>query len=300
MTGSPAPSSSGAATNPRPAYGFKAVWAVFFGSLVAAALVGLGIYFFVLRYVPVLHRHVPPDAAVAVRLDLEQVVMFEPARKHLLPLAEGTRAADGRTRVERLADGAGIQLARDIRELGLVVGPRKDEWLLLAGGFFRRGAVPELTRVLASEAPAWQLAADGVARGPGGLALTQADDGVLILGSSEEGVLRARHLSSGSEALRAGAWSVLARDPQLLAEGSLALPMQVRVVLGGNAAQLEPTARVLRLQSALSAAGLDDLPGQGAARVAANEGGVEAEWSAAELDRAVALFASRLSSLAAR
>src|SRR5688500_1201740 len=70
-------------------------WAVAggFGALLAVGSAGaVVIYFRLIRYERVVAPHVPRDAAFVVRLDVEQAIVYEPFRRHLLPLADRGRA----------------------------------------------------------------------------------------------------------------------------------------------------------------------------------------------------------------
>jgi hypothetical protein len=279
------------------------VWAVFFGSLVAAALVGLGIYFFVLRYAPVAHQHVPENAGLVVHLDLEQVVMFEPARRHLIPLL-GAGAPPGEPRLERIAKATGVQLTRDLREAALVVWPRESGWAVLGGGFFRRGVLPKMAAVLAAEDASWTLGADDLLVGPRGLAFTQASDGLLILASSAE---RARQVRDTTRAgsRNEGAWSVALSPSMVAARGheltipwtsvgaqaELGLPMRVELWIRTEPGPSpgDELSRILKI------GGADVLPG--ADRVRVNDGTAQVTWSAQDLDRAAAFLAEQVRSL---
>lgn len=167
--------------------------------LVAAAVAALGIagfafYWVVLHYDPVAHRHVPAGSSFAIRFDLEQIALFGPVRRNLLPLANepsapaaGANAPSTKPLGERIEDATGIHLSRDLRELIAVnVGPTDSgRWALLVGGKIPSGFVRGLAKVAQEEGAVWDLSPSGdvLARRGGGMALGQASDGTLVLAS---------------------------------------------------------------------------------------------------------------------
>jgi hypothetical protein len=173
---------------------------VLLGLLVSFALAGAAavyLYYVYLQYERVAARHLPRDTRAAVRLDLEKVVLYEPIRRHVLPLANERARAGGAdsaarpTRLERIQSATGIELGVDLRELVLGWGPGPGDWVLVVGGRFPRdGVLPGLERVLREEGHPWSRSADGSALlSPEGHALGQAADGSLIAASGEQ-VLR--------------------------------------------------------------------------------------------------------------
>src|SRR6185295_7585221 len=68
-------------------------------------------------------EHLPADTQFLVRLDVEQVVLFEPLRRHLLPVLDRlpltakqqTPSAPAPDRLTRLRE-AGLNLGLDLRE----------------------------------------------------------------------------------------------------------------------------------------------------------------------------------------
>jgi hypothetical protein len=179
-------------------------------SVAFALLMGVGGY---VAYRELLHyerralRHVPGGAELVVRVDLEKILLFEPVRRHLLPLldhaalgpAPGVDAAHAAapSRLARLREASVLNLGLDLREI--VFARRGSAWLLALGGMMdRAGLVDGIERVLASE-PGARLRRDAglLVLTPSGVALGQAEDGVLLLGSDRDVVLEA--LSSTSE-----------------------------------------------------------------------------------------------------
>ncbi len=158
-------------------------------SLVFALAVAGYIYFRYVRYERVAAQHVPAGSVAALRVDLEKVVLYEPFRAHFLPLLEEqqTKAPDPGTRLERIKRYTGVELGVDTREIVLSTGPGPADWALLVGGMFRAGAVvPGIERMMQDEQRPFARSADGmVLVAPGGIALAQASDGVVVIASSE-------------------------------------------------------------------------------------------------------------------
>jgi hypothetical protein len=153
-----------------------------------AAAFALWGYFTFLRYERVAARHVPEDASSALRLDIEQVVLFEPVRRHLLPLLEelGPGAGMSGSRFDRLEKAIGARVEVDLRELVWANGPGLGDWVLVLGGKFpNRGVAAAVAQLLAEEGSAWVPSGQAF-QGPGGLALGQASDGAFIIASSLE------------------------------------------------------------------------------------------------------------------
>jgi hypothetical protein len=183
-------------------------------SIVFALLMGLGGY---VAYRELLHydrralQHVPVGAELVARVDLEQVLLFEPVRRHLLPLLDHatlgaprvlgephTDAAPGR--LAQLRAAGVLNLGLDLREV--VFARRGGAWLLVLGGMMdRTGLVAGIERVLANE-PGVRLRRDQglLILEPSGVALGQAEDGVLLLGSDRDVCLEALASTSGPEA----------------------------------------------------------------------------------------------------
>lgn len=181
---------------PRRGRSFKLVMAVAVGLLVLAALIAALAYYRFLRYERVAAYHVPPAAAWAVRLDVERVVLFEPVRKHLLPLVNrlgGPRVTvPGESRsadlLAALRQELGLNLGMDLREIVVSGGPSPAEWVLVLGGIFPRrdDLLVRVSETLLRETGlTTHVARDSLLLFDAGrLALAQAEDGSLILGSS--------------------------------------------------------------------------------------------------------------------
>ncbi len=180
-------------------------------SAVGAALlvaVGFVAYRELLHYERHAIEHVPPGAELALRVDLEQVLLFEPVRKHLLPLVDrapltGAPTEHGaRSRLLRLREQAGLNLAFDLREVVFAREPGGG-WVLVLGGMFGTQTVLDgIERVLNAE-PGMRSTRDaGVLTLSGsGLSVAQAEDGVLLIASDADVLARAMPPGRAYEAL---------------------------------------------------------------------------------------------------
>jgi hypothetical protein len=170
---------------------FRVVATGFVLSIAAALAIAVVIYVKLIRYERVAALHLPPDSTAAVRLDVEKAVLYEPVRKHLLPLANeafdrnATRSGLA-PRLKRIHQKTGIELAIDMREVALAHGPGSGDWVLVIGGMFPKdGVVRGIGAALAEEGVLWKLSADGKTLvAPSGIALGQASDGAVLLASS--------------------------------------------------------------------------------------------------------------------
>lgn len=178
----------------RRAISFRALALV---GLVLAICAGIGAY---VAYRELIHyerravEHLPLDTAVVARLDLEQVVLFEPVRRYLLPvvsevpLAEEPRGAGGEAvRRDRLASlrESGINLAFDLREMMVAVVAPSGGWVVVLGGLFERESmVDAIERLLREEGVSCTRTGGTLRFDFWGTALGQAEDGALIMASS--------------------------------------------------------------------------------------------------------------------
>ncbi len=145
--------------------------------------------------------HIPAGVGFAARIDVEQVVLFEPVRKHLLPLINelplgppaGGEAGQRPDRLTRLRERAGLNLALDLREVMFAEEGRSGQWVLVLGGLFdQRGVVAAIASVLHEEGALDATQTEGELRFERwGVTLGQADDGCLILASSSSMLRRA-------------------------------------------------------------------------------------------------------------
>lgn len=130
------------------ALSFRLVIGVFFGLMLSGLLFGLLIHRRYVGFERVVAHHVPPDAALVLRWDVEKVSLFEPTRRFLLPLFDAQSAnrapvaeAEGQLRRDRIADRTELQLGRDLREALVSFGPGPNDWSLVLGGSFPDGDV---------------------------------------------------------------------------------------------------------------------------------------------------------------
>lgn len=182
------------------ALSFRIVMAIFAVLLALGLGLGVVIHRSYVGFERVAAHHVPPDAALVVRWDVEKVALFEPTRKFLLPLLDrggphGASATSGASvtngasttdsRRERLARESGSMIARDLREVVALFGPGEHDWALVFAGSFPKGdLIAAVSRTLEKEGWGWRaLGADRLAS-PDGPVLGRAADGAFILASS--------------------------------------------------------------------------------------------------------------------
>jgi hypothetical protein len=167
----------------RQSYSHRVVFIALAVSLLVAMGTALLIYEKYVKTKPVAASHLPSDVDYAIRLDVEQVVSYEPFRVHLLQVFE-TKREGKEPRVKHLERKTTLELGIDSRELVFARLPT-DAWLILLGGVFRRdGVVDGVERLLADEGV--QVARQGdILVHHSGQAFGVADDGTLVLGSSE-------------------------------------------------------------------------------------------------------------------
>lgn len=166
----------------------RAVLAVVFAVLgvlgIAAVVIG---YFVLVRYTPLAARHIPAASNVAVRADPRQIGTFEPVRKHLWPvLFDKPSKTAGKTLSDRIAQETGYNPTLDVREV-IVASVDSKSWVALIGGNFKPGRfVPGMEKALHEEGYSdWHKSGELLV-GPSGMAMGQADDGTLVLGTEAE------------------------------------------------------------------------------------------------------------------
>lgn len=175
-------------------------------------------------------RHIPRSFGAAIRIDVEQVILFEPVRRSLFPLLNelprpSTRDAPRLARLQRAADA---QLALDLREL-VLTWDAAGNWLgIVAGKFPRRGVATAVATEYAATMKTQQSplklagAAEAFQLTPT-LAIAQADDGAVLFGNATgldlglraEGALLPEE-GPGALAIRGREW-VLAAEALALA-----------------------------------------------------------------------------------
>ncbi|HVR19377.1 MAG TPA: hypothetical protein VMS65_06770 [Polyangiaceae bacterium] len=197
---------------------FPLVMAVFAGLLALGVLVGIAIHRRYIAFERIVAQHVPDDAALAVRWDVEKVTLFEPTRRFLLPLLDETPTTDldpgDRSRRRRLARQGGLELGRDLREALVVFGPQPGDWAVVAGGAFPKSGVADaVERVLRDEGRDVRRIGDERLETPDGIAFGRADDGVLVVASSAKRLDSALAVRAPNESIpRTGAGAFFARD----------------------------------------------------------------------------------------
>jgi hypothetical protein len=171
-------------------------WKLVMGGLAALTLAALVsavvIYEKYIQYDRIAALHLPPDTTAAARVDVEKLELYDPVRKHLLPLLDDSWGGPGAgpsslpPRRERIRVRTGIDPAIDLREIVAARGPTWHEWVVVVSGKFpRRGVVTGMAKVLAEEGAGWRLSPDKqTLLAPTGAALGQAADGSVILASS--------------------------------------------------------------------------------------------------------------------
>lgn len=154
-----------------------------------ALLVVVVVYGYVrfVRYDRVAITHLPADTTAAIVVQVEHVKLFDPMRKHLIPLIDDIDKKPGAGRLDRLRK-QGLNLGFDLREVAAARGQRWQDWVVvLSGKFPRTGAVGMVAGVLHDDGAGWKLSEDrGTLVAPSGAALGQADDGSLVLASSAQ------------------------------------------------------------------------------------------------------------------
>jgi hypothetical protein len=152
-------------------------------AILAAAIgvAAVALYLFVFHYDAVASRHIPSNANLVVRARVADIVLWKPVRDRLLPLLLERGARSGKPRGDRLRDLTGTSLSTDLREV-MIASVDATSWVIVAGGRIKPGRFVDGVEKLAQE-EGWT----GVHREgellilPGGVALGQADDGVLVL-----------------------------------------------------------------------------------------------------------------------
>lgn len=149
-------------------------------ALVILAVFGGG-YWLLVRYEPKAARHIPSNAVLAARVDIEQVVLYEPIRKHLFPVLDG---GDGGGRLKRFKALSGVNLGMDLREIVVAVLPDSDVTIAIGGLFPAAGLVSALYQVT-QDSSSGKCTLEGLALRCGGVWFQQADDGTLVVATSE-------------------------------------------------------------------------------------------------------------------
>ncbi|HEY4159768.1 MAG TPA: hypothetical protein VGM29_16770 [Polyangiaceae bacterium] len=169
----------------RPSVTFGRLMSGFSFVILLAAAGGIYLYFAHVAYARVAARHLPADTQLAVRVDVETMLVLEPLRTHLLPLFDlGAPSTTGlKPRHDRFRAHTGVDLARDLREVVVGIGSNEQDWVVILGGKFPpKGVIDGLEAVLAEEHVAARRERGAIAL-DSGPAIAQADDGALIVAS---------------------------------------------------------------------------------------------------------------------
>jgi hypothetical protein len=154
--------------------------------------------------------HVPVGAELVARLDVEKVPLFEPVRRHLLPLIDKlpllrtapSDALSGEGRLARLRN-LGFNIAVDLREILIADVSEPPGWVVVLGGIYDTdGFVPTVEAVLRAEAVTGVTRVGDTLRfAPSGAMLGQAADGSLIVASDPATLANALPASEHSASL---------------------------------------------------------------------------------------------------
>lgn len=120
-------------------------------------------------------------ASIAV----EQAVVYEPFRRHLLSVFEAHRVAK-ESRVLHLERKTGLELGVDTREIALGVRPDGVGTVVVGGLFRRERFVSGVLQLLRDEGlETKELEAPKRIQGPRGVLVGMAEDGTIVLGGDE-------------------------------------------------------------------------------------------------------------------
>jgi hypothetical protein len=154
--------------------------------------------------------HVPAGAELVARLNVEKVPLFEPVRRHLLPLIDKlpllrtppNDALSGEGRLARLRN-MGFNIAVDLREIVIADVSEPPGWVVVLGGLYDAdGFVPTVEAVLRAEAVTGVTRVGDTLRfAPSGVMLGQAADGSLIVASDPTTLASALPASEHSASL---------------------------------------------------------------------------------------------------
>jgi hypothetical protein len=132
-------------------------------------------------YRPVAAQHVSSESTFVARFDLTHVMLYEPFRRYVFPLAE----LGSKGRRERL-EARGLQLGADIREAVIAIGADSSDWLLVLGGpLAERQIAATLASVLREEGRRVDER-NGAYFVEGALGFAQTSDGALLFAAREE------------------------------------------------------------------------------------------------------------------
>jgi hypothetical protein len=156
-------------------------------------LLGIAIGYYRLVYFErVAALHIPEGTHFAARIDLEQVVLFEPIRKNLLPVLDDASVVNGQPLSERIAAATGVNFAMDLREIVLALGP-DEQWVLVLSGLFPQQSLAGLARAITQDPrlASSELSQDVLRLEPWAIFVAQAADGSFVLSNQQQAVVAA-------------------------------------------------------------------------------------------------------------
>ncbi|HEY6728042.1 MAG TPA: hypothetical protein VI197_28730 [Polyangiaceae bacterium] len=181
------------------------------GALLLSFGVAFGVAFWIYeRYVAFERRaakHLVEGAELAVRADLEKVVLYAPFRDEVLPLVqEPTADPRLKPRLIRLSQHTGVELGVDVREVVYSRGARSGSWALAVGGMFpKSGVVRGLHELLLEEGHQPRFDADTERLYlSSGAVVQQAEDSVVVFASDQQALASALAPSQRYQALDLG------------------------------------------------------------------------------------------------
>lgn len=157
--------------------------------LIALAVFVLGVfvvgYWVLVRYEDKVARHVPKDAVAALRLDVEQVVLYEPIRKHVFPVVDGAKT--NASRLAKLKQETGVNLGMDLREIMVALLPQ-GRYVAAVGGLFPTSDLLRKTLTVLPPDHGCKLtgARLGCTLEGASVWFEQAEDGVVLMSNSEQ------------------------------------------------------------------------------------------------------------------
>jgi hypothetical protein len=224
----------------RRARSFKSVatGAVALGVVVLSVMFAL--YLRYVHYKRVASFHLPAGTALAVRVDVEQAIFYEPIRRHILPLfgGPGSSPSEADARLSRMEVRSRLKRG-DLREIVVGRGVAPGDWVVVLGGIFPPTDSDRLVTALSDE-PGWASVDEGrrAEHRTTGVTVSRATDGAVVIASSS-GVLAASLPPSaayekvglppsgaGGFALSHAALAELAKWPHVLAAGDLPFDLE--------------------------------------------------------------------------
>ena len=136
----------------RRARSFKsvAIGAVALGVVVLSVMFAL--YLRYVHYARVACLHLPASTVLALRVDVEQAIFYEPIRRHILPLFGGPSGSptEADARLSRIEVRSRLKRG-DLREIVVGRGATRGDWVIVLGGIFPRADSDRLVIALSDE-----------------------------------------------------------------------------------------------------------------------------------------------------